>query len=188
MKNYEYYGLFLTEESKAMLKEWLISNGYSSELLRADKEYLDHCTLLHANQNNPLLERKLENAVQVLTDAPNIMNTFLVDGIGVSDKAMAFRCRIDKCANSIPHITVCTLNGGRPIDSNDILVWQDIEPIRVVAKLRKAYKEEVRLRMYDKYLNCCIALEIDPTPYSRFTEDIYYDVYGKFIEINDKQG
>lgn len=67
--------------------------------------------------------------------------TFTVDGIGISDKAMAFR--IDKelmgipCANNIPHITICTFNGGKPADSNDITEWKDIEPILVETKLRK---------------------------------------------------
>lgn len=50
MKNFEYYGLFLTEESKAKLKAWLINSNYQSEILKSEKEYLDHCTMLHKSQ------------------------------------------------------------------------------------------------------------------------------------------
>lgn len=45
MKNFEYIGLFLTEESKAELKTWLINSNYQPEILKSEKEYLDHCTL-----------------------------------------------------------------------------------------------------------------------------------------------
>ena len=47
MKDFEYYGLFLTEESKAELKTWLINSNYQLEILNSEREYLDHCTLLH---------------------------------------------------------------------------------------------------------------------------------------------
>lgn len=35
---------------------------------------------------------------------------------------MAFKVDIEplKCANEIPHITICTFNGGKPVDSNNI--------------------------------------------------------------------
>ena len=67
MKNFEYYGLFLTEESKTKLKEWLWMNDYDF--------------------NNDI---------------------------------------INLCANKIPHITICTFNGGKPVDSNNITEWKDI--------------------------------------------------------------
>ena len=50
MKDFEYYGLFLTEESKAELKTWLINSNYQLEILNSEREYLDHCTLLHKSQ------------------------------------------------------------------------------------------------------------------------------------------
>lgn len=36
MKNFEYYGLFLTEESKAKLKAWLIDSNYQPEILKVE--------------------------------------------------------------------------------------------------------------------------------------------------------
>lgn len=138
MKNFEYYGLFLTEESKAKLKAWLINSNYQSEILKSEKEYLDHCTMLHKSQRGEdtyLIEEDLKFMLAV-----QVKNMRLeIDGIGVSDKAMAFRCNLSEelCANKVPHITICTFNGGKPVDSNNITEWKDIKPIIVEAKLEK---------------------------------------------------
>ena len=138
MKNFEYYGLFLTEESKAKLKAWLINSNYQSEILKSEKEYLDHCTMLHKSQRGEdtyLIEEDLKFMLTV-----QVKNMRLeIDGIGVSDKALAFRCNLSEelCANKVPHITICTFNGGKPVDSNNITEWKDIKPIIVEAKLGK---------------------------------------------------
>ena len=138
MKDFEYYGLFLTEESKAKLKTWLINSNYQPEILKSEKEYLDHCTLLHRSQrtSNFLLEDTLGTTLVL---HGNLNQPLEINGIGVSDKAMAFRCNIPEnlCANKIPHITICTFNGGKPVDSNNITEWKDIEPIIVETKLKK---------------------------------------------------
>lgn len=138
MKNFEYYGLFLTEESKAKLKAWLINSNYQPEILKSEKEYLDHCTLLHWSQRGNdtyLTEEYIKFVLSV-----QVKNLRLeIDGIGVSDKALAFRCNLSEelCANKVPHITICTFNGGKPVDSNNITEWKDIKPIIVEAKLEK---------------------------------------------------
>lgn len=138
MKDFEYYGLFLTEESKAKLKTWLVNSNYQPEILKSEKEYLDHCTLLHRSQrtSNFLLEDTLGTTL-VLHGKLN--QPLEINGIGVSDKTMAFRCNIPEnlCANKIPHITICTFNGGKPVDSNMITEWKDIKPILVETKLVK---------------------------------------------------
>lgn len=63
MKSFEYYGLFLTEESKTKLKEWLWLHDYdfNNDIIKGvlpNNWYLDHCTLLHRSQrtSNFLLE------------------------------------------------------------------------------------------------------------------------------------
>ena len=138
MKNFEYIGLFLTEESKAELKTWLINSNYQPEILKSEKEYLDHCTLLHKSQRTShfLLEDTLSTALIMYG---SIIESIKIDGIGISDKAMAFRVVYPSnlCANKIPHITICTFNGGKPVDSNMITEWKDIEPITVEVKLEK---------------------------------------------------
>lgn len=135
MKDFEYYGLFLTEESKAELKTWLINSNYQLEILNSEREYLDHCTLLHKSQ----LVWDNSNLHDFLLHIVGEEFRIRVNGIGISDKALAFRVEIFplKSANITPHITICTFNGGKPVDSNNITEWKDIKPIIVETKLEK---------------------------------------------------
>lgn len=57
----------------------------------------------------------------------------------INSSVIAVRCNIPEnlCANKIPHITICTFNGGKPVDSNNITEWKDIEPIIIETKLEK---------------------------------------------------
>ena len=42
------------------------------------------------------------------------------------------------CANEIPHITICTFNGGKPVDSNNIVRWYYLdEPIEIETTLKR---------------------------------------------------
>ena len=143
MKNFEYIGLFLTEESKTKLKEWLWLNDYdfNNDLIKGTLPknwYLDHCTLLHRLQRGEdtyLIEEDLKFMSSV-----QVKNMRLeINGIGISDKAMAFRCNLSEelCANKVPHITICTFNGGKPVDSNNITEWRNINPIMVKGVLKK---------------------------------------------------
>jgi hypothetical protein len=63
----------------------------------------------------------------------------VINGIGISNKAMAFR--VDKksvyCVNDIPHITIATFNNGKPVDSNNIEYWVSIKPIIITTTLKK---------------------------------------------------
>lgn len=138
MDDYEYYGLFLTQESKDKLAKWLFFNGYSpeSELMKKRTGwYLDHCTLLHRSQ----LTWDNSNLHDFLIDKLHEDFEIKIIGIGISDKAMAFKVNIFPLVsvNKIPHITICTSNGGKPVDSNYITEWKDIEPITVEVKLEK---------------------------------------------------
>lgn len=139
MESFEYYGLFLTEGSKTKLKQWLWINDYdfNNDLIKGvlpKNWYLDHCTVLHVPQSNYIKEAILEDRI-------GERHLLTINGIGVSDKAMAFR--IDRgllhvpCSNNIPHITICTFNGGKPVDSNNITEWENIRPIIVEAKLER---------------------------------------------------
>ena len=74
------------------------------------------------------LNNRLEEKVQIV-----------INGIGISDKAMAFR--VDEhsvvCVNDIPHITIATFRGGKPVDSNEITNWKAFGPIVIDAELKK---------------------------------------------------
>lgn len=138
MDDYEYYGLFLTQGSKDILALWLFFNGYSpeSELMKKRTGwYLDHCTLLHRSQ----LTWDNSNLHDFLIDKLHEDFEIKIIGIGISDKAMAFKVNIFPLVsvNKIPHITICTFNDGKPVDSNMITEWKDIEPITVEVKLEK---------------------------------------------------
>lgn len=138
MDDYEYYGLFLTQGSKDILALWLFFNGYSpeSELMKKRTGwYLDHYTLLHRSQ----LTWDNSNLHDFLIDKLHEDFEIKIIGIGISDKAMAFKVNIFPLVsvNKIPHITICTFNGGKPVDSNMITEWKDIEPITVEVKLEK---------------------------------------------------
>lgn len=135
MKNFQYYGLFLDSDVKNELMNILNANEeYSVLLKKADKIFIDHCTLLHISQLH-------DN--QVFYDYLNARIgekfSIIINGIGISDKAMAFR--VDKrsvvSCNSIPHITIATFNGGKPVNSNNITEWKTIKPIIITTQLKK---------------------------------------------------
>lgn len=61
-----------------------------------------------------------------------------VNGIGFSNKAIAFRVTIPDlpCANAKPHITICTINGGKPVDSNGICEWISIPKLNICCEIK----------------------------------------------------
>ena len=135
MKNFQYYGLFLDSDIKNELMNILNANEeYSVLLKKADRIFIDHCTLLHISQLH-------DN--QVFYDYLNARIgekfSIIINGIGISDKVAAFR--VDKrsvvSCNSIPHITIATFNGGKPVDSNNIMEWKTIKPIILTTQLKK---------------------------------------------------
>lgn len=138
MEKFEYYGLFLTEESENKLAKWLYLHGYSPNSKRMKERegwYLHHCTLLHKSQKDYYTER------EILESNLGKMCAITIDAVGYTDKAMAFRLNKEllgvPCANNTPYITICTFNGGKPVDSNNITEWKDIKPIIIETKLEK---------------------------------------------------
>jgi hypothetical protein len=138
-KDYEYIGLFLTKRSKALLNYWLSHKCPEIVYEKYDWDkvtmYLDHCTLLHKSQHNPVLEERLLNLIDYMRDTASVTIT----DIGYSNKALAFKVDLTAfiCANKIPHITICTFNGGKPADSNNITEWVEIKPIKVAVYFKK---------------------------------------------------
>lgn len=137
MGNFHYFGLFLEDKAKIKLLDVLLTflhENNSSLVLFDDDIILDHCTLLHVSQLHG-------NSVFYDYLNTRIGKTFsiIINGIGMSDKAAAFR--VDKRSvvsrNNVPHITIATFNGGKPVDSNNITEWKDIEPIIIKTTLKK---------------------------------------------------
>lgn len=135
MNNFHYFGLFLDTDTKNRLMDILTDNiDYNIALNVADKIFIDHCTLLHVSQlhGNSEIYNYLKGYVGEKFQ-------IVINGVDISDKAMAFR--VDEksvvCVNDIPHITIATFRGGKPVDSNEITNWKDIEPIIITVKLEK---------------------------------------------------
>ena len=65
-----------------------------------------------------------------------------VDGIGISDDAIALRVQYwaNPIMNKIPHITIATPPNGKPVNSNKITEWFDIEPYRIRGKIGEFLK------------------------------------------------
>ena len=136
MGNFQYFGLFLDEETKKGLLDVFLTyleEGNSIGYLM-NKIYLDHCTLLHVSQLHGNSE-----IYNYLNDRIGEKYEIVINGIGISDKAIAFRVAEYSvvCVNEIPHITIATFNGGKPVDSNNITEWKDIEPIIIKTTLKK---------------------------------------------------
>lgn len=137
MDNFHYFGLFLDTNTKNKLMNILTDNiDYNIALNVADKIFIDHCTLLHVSQ--------LHGYSEVFNDLNNRLGENIqikIEGIGISDKAMAFKVVLPKNVYSInrtPHITICTFNGGKPVESNNITKWLLLEePIQVKTTLKK---------------------------------------------------
>lgn len=109
--NYQYFGLFLNEHNRNELMKIIFANPIIANLVlqRGSTLYLDHCTLLHRNQN----DKEIYDSLVKKIDESWMVE---VNGIGFSNKAIAFRVTIPDlpCANAKPHITICTINGGKP--------------------------------------------------------------------------
>lgn len=137
MDNFHYFGLFLDTNTKNKLMNILTDNiDYNIALNVADKIFIDHCTLLHVSQ--------LHGNSEVFNDLNNKLGENIqikIEGIGISDKAMAFKVALPRNVYSInktPHITICTFNGGKPVESNNITKWSLLEePIQVKTTLKK---------------------------------------------------
>lgn len=57
--------------------------------------------------------------------------------LGQSDKACAVEIRTEcPSMNSLKHVTLFTMNGGKPFDSNAIEEWHPIKPIELSGEVR----------------------------------------------------
>ena len=124
---YQYYGLFLLDKND-LIKDL--------EIPKDGKVYLDHCTLMHCSNHDEKLQEKLDWFI-----SHNLTKVHLtLDGLGKSDKAIAFRVKKTPaiariCKNEIPHITIWAKE--KPVDSNFITSWEEIAPKEILTYLKK---------------------------------------------------
>lgn len=139
MENWQYYGLFIDKDNHDKLIDVLVNSHWIGTFNNSEKKYLDHCTLLHNSQKFlpqasyliKLLNSKIKDKEIEIT----------IDAVGISNKAMAFRVILPNDVHSInktPHVTICTFNGGKPVESNNITDWYSLEePVKIKTTLKK---------------------------------------------------
>lgn len=157
MEKWQYYGLFLTKDSRIKLLDFLRSDKCSMQITlvvhyasQNNKVYLDHCTLLHIAQydKDSFTDNLIKSRLDLALEDNRVKANLSITHIGISDKAIAFKVSLQDsefemcsltllCANEIPHITICTSNNGKPVDSNNITEWYKLdEPILVETTLK----------------------------------------------------
>lgn len=147
-KNYIYIGLFLTDKSKEKVKDAINSIPKYKELFgNANKVLIEHCTLLHRNQekdNKHIFEclSKLELSKPLDGESKSAM---VATHIGfIEGKAMAIKVVLSRnipCSNKTPHITICTFGDGKPFESNKITNWEKLShPLYIQGYLRVVEK------------------------------------------------
>lgn len=125
----EYIGLFLEEKDKIKLRQLFDLIAPELKLDKVEKKFfLDHVTLYHCNSksSNRLVIR--QSLVGILNDS-YLKRAIIIKAIGYSDKAIAFKVQLldsTPCDNENPHITIATINDGKPYDSNFITNWIDL--------------------------------------------------------------
>lgn len=130
MKNFIYFCLKLDDDTKERLM--VHAKSLNVNFTKA-KVYLDHCTLLFHTQDYPELKEYLDNHI-------GFEYCMRITSIGISDKVAAFGVDIyaklnnggSICCNKHPHITICTMNGGKPVESNNIKDWKKINNVILI--------------------------------------------------------
>lgn len=128
--NWIYFGIFIDSTAKAKNMQALEKN---SVLIPAEwKRYNHHMTIAFHDGSAQSNKLYADYAPYVGTPV-----TLTVDGIGISEDAIAMRVRYNHpIANKIPHITMATPLNGKPVNSNKITEWTDIEPYEISGWLR----------------------------------------------------
>ena len=128
-----YYGIFIDNNTRLKLNEYL-SNiwRYDVALSFSEKQYIHHCTVLHktASYKKDILSFCESHLGEKFSGK--------ITAVGESGEAMAFRVEFPDVpfAGKIPHITIATFAGGKPVDSNYIEMWEDLEePVEIIGTL-----------------------------------------------------
>lgn len=121
-----YSAVVLTEESRSKLLE----KFYDSLDIPEDIQlFAHHMTIIFGKELPEHLKQDLNKQVELYTTH-----------VGISDTNLAVKVEGYYSTNKIPHITVSVKNGGKPVMSNDIENWVEMERI----ELKGIVKEIIR--------------------------------------------
>ena len=143
MEKWEYYGLFIDKETHDKLIDVLVDYHWIGTLNDSKRKYMDHCTLLHISQSSTPSGHPLMCSLNSLLKKGDVKHNITINAIGISEKAMAFRVVLPKKSyvssfNKNPHITICTFNEGKPVESNNITKWHSLDsPIKIETTLKR---------------------------------------------------
>lgn len=142
--DFNYFSLVLTESSVNKLSDFVSKNFTIQEVIKRKEvtgTFLHHCTIFHKDDKHPSSEEFKEmfyNKIKkYFEEEIDKIYKIKIIGWGWNNRALALL--IDEKSIDLPrlinhkyHITVCTFNGGRPVESNNISVWDMFdEPIEV---------------------------------------------------------
>ena len=136
VNNILYAGIFVKEDQLERL--------FSIEPRSEDARIIEHPHVTLFFRNNVSLE-----IMQYVLTHNEQYHSIIVDGIGISDKAIALHVSSIKSEsgeevlsmNKVKHITLYLLKDGKPVDSNSITEWTSIEPTSFIGYLRIIYKK-----------------------------------------------
>ena len=134
IKDWIYIGIFIDGLSKAQNIQALEKNNIT--IPDGWKLFNHHMTLAFNNGSKDAL-----NTYDYYHKLFGITTNITVDGIGVSEDAIAMRVRFtNPITNKIPHITIATPPNGKPVNSNKITKWIDIEPYDIKGVINEFIK------------------------------------------------
>ena len=133
--NWIYYGVFFDDSAKRFLL------NEAKKYITIPEDWTNYCHHMTIVYNNGTEE------AQAIADKyePIAFETtrLHVESIGVSDRAIAFGVKTDLAiTNKKPHVTIAVAPGAKPVESNYITEWKQIQSfdvegtIQMVKKLR----------------------------------------------------
>ena len=129
LENWIYFGVFLdADESERVYN--IINSLPGIDIPDDWRKYTSHMTIIYNNKS------EIAQAWAKAT-APRVGEDVLLKAthVGVSDKAIAIRVNGEMSANAIPHITIACSPIGKPVDSNKITNWREIDPFTISGKI-----------------------------------------------------
>ena len=127
-KNWIYFGIFIDENAKHLNEIAIEKQGM--DIPFNWKTYNHHMTIAF-NNGSEESQKLFDGYKQYFGKSFELT----INGIGVSDDAIAVRVAYNNpIANKIPHITIATPQNGKPVNSNKITKWYDIEPYTITGK------------------------------------------------------
>ena len=129
MENWIYYGVFLDDDESERV--YNIVDSLPNINIPSDwRKYAHHMTIVYNNKSKIAQAWAKETNIRLGEDV-----LLTATHVGVSDKAIAIIVKGEMTANNIPHITIACSPTGKPVDSNKITNWKEIDPFTIDGRI-----------------------------------------------------